>query len=55
MSVWASRAEAGSGNDAEASWVAENMASELTAIDIRYGEVLFSTALGVTTAAAAAA
>ncbi len=55
MSVWASRAEAEAGNEAAAGWVAENMASELTARDVRYGEVLFSTALGVTTAAAATA
>ena len=55
MSVWGSRAEAETGNDAAAGWVAENMAAELTANDVRYGEVLFSTALGVTTAAAATA
>jgi len=55
MSVWSSRADAEAGNEAAAGWVAENMAGELAAIDVHYGEVMFSTALGVTTAAAATA
>jgi heme-degrading monooxygenase HmoA len=55
MSVWASRADAEAGNEAAGGWVAENMAGELAAIDVHYGEVMFSTSLGVTTAAAATA
>ncbi len=55
MSVWASRADAEAGNEAAGGWVAENMAGELAAIDVHYGEIMFSTSLGVTTATAATA
>ena len=50
MSVWDSRADAEAGNDMAAAWVAENMAGELAAGDVRFAEILFSTTLGVTTA-----
>ncbi|HEY7206985.1 MAG TPA: hypothetical protein VH416_01995 [Gaiellaceae bacterium] len=55
LSVWGSRAEAEAGSEAVAGWVAENMASELDLIEIRYAELLFSTSLGITTSAAATA
>ncbi len=51
LSVWDSRSDAEAGNAAIAGWVAENMADDLDLIEARYAEVLFSTSLGVTTAA----
>ena len=53
LSVWDTRAEAEAGSEVVASWVAENMAGELDLIDVRYGEIMFSTTLGVSTLAAA--
>lgn len=53
LSVWESRAEAQAGNEAVAAWVADNMASELDVTEVRFAEMMFSTTLGVTTAAAA--
>ena len=37
-----------------AEWVAENIADDIELIDIRYGEILISTALGVSAIAARA-
>ena len=49
-SAWDSRAEAETGNAAVAAWVAENM-TEISLIgDVEYGEVAFSTSLGVSAA-----
>ena len=49
-SAWDSRAEAEIGNAAVAAWVAENM-TEISLIgDVEYGEVAFSTSLGVSAA-----
>jgi len=47
MSVWDTRADAETGNEAAAAWVADNMAGELELSNVRFAEVLFSTALGV--------
>jgi heme-degrading monooxygenase HmoA len=55
MSVWDSRADAEAGSEVVASWVAENMASDITLIGVRFAEIKFSTTLGVSTSAGAAA
>lgn len=55
LSVWDTRADAEAGSEVVASWVADNMASELDLISIRYAEVMFSTTLGVTTSVGASA
>ena len=55
LSVWDTRADAEAGSEVVASWVAENMAGELDLISVRYGEIMFSTTLGVTTSAGATA
>ena len=55
LSVWDAREDAESGSHAAATWVADNMADELELVDVRYGEVLFSTTLGVSTLAGATA
>ena len=49
ISSWDSRAEAEAGNKVVAEWVAANM-TEITLIGVRYGDIKFSTSLGVTTA-----
>ena len=54
LSVWDTRADAEAGSEVVASWVAENM-TEIDLISIRYAEIMFSTALGVSTAAGATA
>ena len=54
-SVWDTRAEAEAGSEVVASWVAENMAGEIDLINVRYGEIMFSTTLGVSTSAGATA
>lgn len=54
-SAWETRADAEAGSEVVASWVAENMGGELDLINVRYGEIMFSTTLGVTTAAGATA
>ncbi len=53
LSVWDTRAEAETGSEVVASWVAENMAGEIDLIEVRYGEIMLSTTLGVSTLAAA--
>ena len=55
LSVWDTRADAEAGSAAVASWVAENMSSEIDLISVRYGEIMFSTTLGVSTLAGATA
>jgi heme-degrading monooxygenase HmoA len=55
VSAWDSRAEAEAGSEVVASWVAEHMAGELELQKVHYGEVMFSTTLGLTTGAGAAA
>ena len=51
MSVWDSRADAEAGSAVVASWVAENMAGDITLIGVRFAEIKFSTTLGVSTSA----
>jgi heme-degrading monooxygenase HmoA len=55
LSVWDTRADAETGSEVVASWVAENMAGEIDLIDVRYAEIMFSTTLGITTSAGATA
>jgi len=55
MSAWDSRAEAEAGNELAAGFVAEHMAGELELTGVRYAELLFNTALGVSTLASATA
>ncbi len=50
LSVWDTRADAEAGSAAAAAWVADNM-TEIDLIEARYAEVMFSTTLGVSTAA----
>jgi hypothetical protein len=53
-SAWDSAEQADAANAAAATWVAENMAGEIDLQETRTGEILFSTALGVSTKAGAA-
>ena len=48
MSVWETREQAEAASASAAEWVAENM-PEITLEEARYGEILFSTLLGVST------
>ena len=54
VSAWDSRAAAETGSAAVADWVAENM-TEISLIDVHYGEIMFSTSLGVSTSDRASA
>jgi heme-degrading monooxygenase HmoA len=54
LSVWDTRADAEAGSEVVASWVAENM-TEISLINVRYAEIMFSTTLGVSTTAGATA
>ena len=51
FSAWASAEDAEAANAAAAAWVAENMAGEIELKEAVVGEVLLSTALGVSTTA----
>jgi hypothetical protein len=53
-SAWATRADAETGSAAVATWVAENM-TEISLIDVQYGEIMFSTSLDVSTSDVATA
>ena len=55
FSGWDSAGQAEAANATIASWVAENMAGDVQLTEARIGEVLISTALGVSTKAGAAA
>ncbi len=55
FSAWDSAEHAEAANAAAASWVAQNMAGEIELKEARLGEVLLSTALGVSTAAGVSA
>jgi len=55
LSVWNTRADAETGTEAAAAWVADNMSGEIELIGVRYAEVLFSTSLGVSTSVGATA
>ncbi len=50
FSVWESAEQAEAANEAAAAWVAENMADEITVVETNIGELLISTALGVSAA-----
>jgi len=52
MSVWDSREEIDKANEAAAGWVKSNMADDLELVETRTAEVLLSTALDVSPAAA---
>ena len=54
FSAWESAEQAEAANAAAAEWVVENM-TDITLTEARIGEVLFSTALGITTKAGATA
>ena len=51
FSAWDSAEHAEAANAAAASWVAENMTGEIELKEARFGEILFSTTLGVSTTA----
>jgi heme-degrading monooxygenase HmoA len=55
ISAWDTRDDAEAGSEVVASWVAENMAGELDLIKVHYGEIMFSTTLGISMSAGAAA
>jgi len=55
FSAWDSAEQAEAANAAAADWVAENMTEEIDLKEARIGEILFSTALGVSTKAGATA
>jgi len=55
LSVWDSRADAEAGSELAADFVRNNMAGQLEMIETRYGDVAFSTTLGVSTMASATA
>jgi len=50
MSVWETKEQAEAASAAVADWVAENM-TEIELKEARYGEILFSTLLGISTTA----
>jgi heme-degrading monooxygenase HmoA len=55
ISAWDTRDDAETGSEVVASWVAENMAGELDLIKVHYGEIMFSTTLGISMSAGATA
>ena len=55
MSAWDTIEEAEAATPAAASWIAENIADDVELVDVRYGEILLATALGVSPSAAARA
>ena len=50
LSVWDTAEDAKAGNEAAGAWVAENM-TEIDLIEVYFAELMFSTALGVSTTA----
>ena len=53
FSAWDSAANADEANSVAAEWIAENIADQIELKETRIGEILFSTALGVSTKAGA--
>jgi hypothetical protein len=51
-SAWETSEQAEAATPAIAEWVADNIADDIELIDIRYGEILIATALGVSALAA---
>jgi hypothetical protein len=54
-SAWESMEQAEAATPVVADWVAENIGSDIELIDVRYGEILIATALGVSALTAAKA
>jgi hypothetical protein len=52
-SAWESIEQAEAASPVVAEWVADNIAGDIELIDLRYGEILLATALGVSPSAAA--
>ena len=55
FSAWETAEQAEAANIAIADWVAENLSDDIQLIEAKFGEILISTALGVSTAAGARA
>jgi hypothetical protein len=55
FSVWETADQAEAANAAASSWVAENMAGDIDLKETRFGEIIVSTTLGVSTKAGATA
>lgn len=55
FSAWESAADAEAANKAAAGWVADNLSGSIELKEARIGEILFATALGVSTKAGATA
>lgn len=53
FSAWETAEQADAANIAVADWVAENMAGDVQLIESRFGEILVSTTLGISTTAGA--
>jgi hypothetical protein len=53
FSAWDSAESADAANTAAAAWVADNMTDEIELKNVTIGEIIFSTALGVSTKAGA--
>ena len=53
FSVWETSEQADAANIAVADWVAENLADDIQLIESRFGEILVSTTLGVSTTTSA--
>ncbi len=51
FSAWETEEDAEAANEAAASWVAENIADNVTLKETRIGEILIGTAIGVSTKA----
>jgi hypothetical protein len=55
FSAWGSAEQAEAANIAAADWVAENLSSDIQLTESRFGDILISTTLGVSTTAGARA
>ena len=53
FSAWETAEQADAANIAVADWVAENMAGDVQLIESRFGDILVSTTLGISTTAGA--
>jgi hypothetical protein len=53
FSGWDTAEQADAANIAVADWVAENLADDVQLVESRFGEILVSTSLGISTAAGA--
>ncbi|HEY7381054.1 MAG TPA: hypothetical protein VH572_07585 [Gaiella sp.] len=55
FSAWESADQADAASGAAAGWIADNLAGQIELLDVRVGEILLSTALGVRAPAGASA